>query len=302
MVSSLMLKRRADELGARAAGDSWTPNKHLIIVYDVIYFVALVSVSILLLTAWLSPRIRRASTWFTALGTFIIGCSANLMLLGRQNGPPPSPGSRLCLTQAALIHASAILGGLYSASFILQAYMTLRLALNSRSNVPQKYIILLHAVPSASFVIAFVGFLMYGLANPTTPQRTPTGMYCHISSPGPREIAGGIALVSMLLLIIVEVLIIIALRRASGSLASLLQKDDHVSRDSLIRVIIFSIGPILAIVISCFQYLDTSGKETANVSILLATVPCFVVVVFGSQKDILQVWTACWHRVRDSTL
>ncbi|KAF9475102.1 hypothetical protein BDN70DRAFT_274472 [Pholiota conissans] len=129
---------------------------------------------------------------------------------------------------------------------------------------------MLHIVPCTSFIGVFSGFLLYGVLNPWTPQRSPTGMYCHISSPGPREIAGAIAIVAMVLIIAVEALIIITLRRISGSFRSLFHNDAYIAPDGLVRVIIFSVGPFLAIVVSGAQYFDKTDAQTADLSILLA--------------------------------
>ncbi|KAF8183913.1 hypothetical protein BJ912DRAFT_537885 [Pholiota molesta] len=202
----------------------------------------------------------------------------------------------MCLAQAALIHSLVVLDGLYPLSFIIQTYMILRRAVKSQPAVPHIYIVALHAVPCISFIGAFVAFLIYGLKNPLTPERSPTGMYCHISSPGPREIAGAIAIVAMVFIISVEALIVITLRRISGSLKSLFRNDSYIAPDALIRVVIFCIGPLLAIIVSAAQYFDKTDVQTAILSIILALVPIFVVVVFGSQKDVLRIWVGLCRR------
>jgi phosphoglycerol transferase MdoB-like AlkP superfamily enzyme len=85
-----------------------TPNLRLIIAYDVLYFIDFILVLLLIFTAWLS-QIRRTSTWYAALSTTFVSATANLLLLGQQGRVGPSPGSHMCLVQAALIHSLVVL-------------------------------------------------------------------------------------------------------------------------------------------------------------------------------------------------
>lgn len=82
-------------------------STQLVFVYNALLITGLVLQLPVVLTAWLSPRIQRSSTWFPFLGSWIVSSLVYLLLVGQQTGPPPFFG--LCVTQAALVYAVPVL-------------------------------------------------------------------------------------------------------------------------------------------------------------------------------------------------
>lgn len=78
-----------------------------IVAFDILNFIALVSLSIVLLTAWASPRIRRVPTWYLYIVSWDVYSLSYLLILGKQTGSEPVWG--LCLFQSMMIYAAPIL-------------------------------------------------------------------------------------------------------------------------------------------------------------------------------------------------
>jgi hypothetical protein len=68
-------------------------------------FAGFLSVAIVVVTAWLSPRIYRTSTWYSFMGSWMFFCLSYFVIVGQQVGAEPDFG--VCLTQAALIYSAA---------------------------------------------------------------------------------------------------------------------------------------------------------------------------------------------------
>lgn len=84
-----------------------TPDLQLIVAFNVLQIVGFLLLVPVILTAWLSPRVRRTSTWFSFVLSWVLSSVAYFILMGQQTGPPPNAG--VCLFQAALIYATPAL-------------------------------------------------------------------------------------------------------------------------------------------------------------------------------------------------
>lgn len=88
--------------------DITASNTRLIIVFDTLYSVALFLLLATLFIAWRSSRIRRFSTWYMFLITWIVDALSKLLLVGQQ-ASPRRPEFGLCIIQASLINATPVL-------------------------------------------------------------------------------------------------------------------------------------------------------------------------------------------------
>ncbi|KAF8150018.1 hypothetical protein B0H34DRAFT_172649 [Crassisporium funariophilum] len=91
------------------------PNIHFIVLFNSLQLFGLVSLSAVLVTAWLSSQIRRASTWFSFVLSWIVSCTSYLLVFGNQTGPEPS--AALCLAQATLTYGAPVLTALAGVAF-----------------------------------------------------------------------------------------------------------------------------------------------------------------------------------------
>ncbi|KAF8968132.1 hypothetical protein BDZ97DRAFT_1916351 [Flammula alnicola] len=304
MVSLWIAKRSAETASMSGVSPATSvtfvsdPNVHFIILFDILYILGLVSVSVILITATLSSRIRRTSTWFMVLGSWFVTSLANLILLGQQTGPPPK--TSVCLLQAMLIYATPVFASFTVVAFLLHVYLSIQLAVKSHSAISQTHLILFHAIPCGAFISVLVEVLILGLLNPSTIQRHPSGMYCHLSSSIPSKITAGITICAMLAFLVLGTLVVITLRRvwrAAGQIAAL-QDYTQISPDIATRIIIFGFCPIIALAVSFLQYLPGHNPVSmgTKLNIVLAVLPIVASLIFGSQRDIASVWMICNFR------
>ncbi|KAF8968060.1 hypothetical protein BDZ97DRAFT_1800671 [Flammula alnicola] len=270
------------------------PNVGAIIAFDVLYFAGLISLAVILLTACFSARVRRQSTWYMVIGSWFLNSLASLILVGQQTGPFPRFAT--CLAQAVLIDSTPVLCAFYAGAFALEVYLSALLALKTNSTISRAYLILIHAVPWAAFIGVLSITTNYGLQNPTIIDKYPAGFFCWNAVPNDwrKYLIGGAVVIGILTSIILEALILLTLRHTwkhLGNLSTINRDKPYISPDSIARMIIFSIGIVVALALTFLQYLTlpTINEDTA-LGLVQATLPCFAALVFGSQKDILQVW------------
>jgi hypothetical protein len=78
-----------------------------IVAFDALCFLAVITLSIVFLTAWFSTRIRRVSTWYLYIFSWDTFSVARLLIVGHQTGSMPGRG--ICLFQSVMLHATAVL-------------------------------------------------------------------------------------------------------------------------------------------------------------------------------------------------
>ena len=78
-----------------------------IIAFDVLQIIGLITISAILCIVWFSPRIRRSSTWFSYMFSWVFSSISQLLLIGHQTGP--ILGHILCLCQAMLSNSAPAL-------------------------------------------------------------------------------------------------------------------------------------------------------------------------------------------------
>lgn len=270
-------------------GATAPPNVHDIVIFDVLNGVGLAFLLPILYTALRSTNIKRASTWFMVTGSWVVTSLSSLILVGQQTGPPPR--TSICLMQAMLVYASPVLCSFSAVAFMLQVYLSIVLAVKSNSKISRTQTRLLHLVPCISFFCVLIEVLIVGLLNPQKIRRDPSGMYCNLSGPISYTISAGVTVLAMIMVIVIEFLTAIALRRIwKSSTKGEVQNNEFLSMDVIARVAAFSFCPMVALAVSLFQYVPNHDNAKAKFELVVAALPCCAVLIFGSQRDILRAW------------
>ncbi|KAF9477906.1 hypothetical protein BDN70DRAFT_896125 [Pholiota conissans] len=239
---------------------SGQPNATYVVVFDVLYILGPVSLLVILLTAWRSPNVRRPSTWFMAVGSWVVIGIANILLIGHQMGPKPPHG--ICLAQAMMIYASPVL------------------------QLDFKFYI----IPSTIAFSVAIEVLTLGLLEPKKVNRDASGLYCNFSDSSPRKTTGGSIMCGLLIVLLLEVLIILKYRRASRESTQLLDSEfckgrTNISGDHIARILGFTACAIISFLVSVIQYLpDNFGVDNGKVSLVQASLPCCAGLIFGTQR------------------
>ncbi|KAJ7650222.1 hypothetical protein FB45DRAFT_887327, partial [Roridomyces roridus] len=133
--------------------------------------------SVLLITASLSPQIRRSQTWYSMIMSRMVYAASYTLLLGHQFGPKPPNG--ICALQMVLVYASPTLTATTGLAFIVDVHLRLTSALFKKPN--PKYTRYLLIIPWAIFeaVCAEALIAVHDFAD---IERGPDHMYCSIGS------------------------------------------------------------------------------------------------------------------------
>ncbi|PBK99582.1 hypothetical protein ARMGADRAFT_1059684 [Armillaria gallica] len=267
-------------------------------VFDVLQISGAAGFLLIVLTAILSRHIQRHFTWLNFCISWIISCvSYTLLVFTGTNGSKHVPYA-LCVTQAALIYGAPVLTGGTTFSLAFYMYTHVKASLDHTSlGVDTFWLILGPYLIGLGF---FLGVLVSGIRQPSQVHKAQN--YCDLTSPFPYDPYAAIlvivlkgryrskaaALVVALAatgVVLISVFVAVQLYRNRRRLG---HGTLHVA--AAIRVICFGIVGFLGFVISAVYVI--TWNQGPGFDIILALVPNFGVVIFGSQADILHAWIA----------
>ncbi|KAK0444557.1 uncharacterized protein EV420DRAFT_1574474 [Desarmillaria tabescens] len=236
-------------------------------------------------TALLSHRVQRHPTWFSFCVSWIISCISYILLAIAGQAMEVQPAFGLCVTQAALIYAAPPLTA--CTTFSLAFYMLTHIKscfdnLPARDDTLTVRLVLLLG-PYLIWSGIFAGILVSGIKQPILVRKALNGTYCDIKSHLPSKVSSLVVVVSTIGVITISVFVVVQLYRNRRRLGS---STEYVA--AAVRVVTFGLVGLLALIVSAI-YVFTN-RQGAEFDIILALVPNFGVVIFGSQADIVRVW------------
>ncbi|KAF8183940.1 hypothetical protein BJ912DRAFT_538710 [Pholiota molesta] len=276
------------------------PNVHLIITFDVLHATGVALLLAILLVAYLSPKIRRKSTWYMVVVAWIVISLSNLMLLGEQTGP--EPGTAICFVQTMFVYALPPFAIAYVAAFMIDAYLTLERASKSLSTSRTYRLdnIFLHGIPTTVLFAILIEVFMVGSSHPEEILRhEDSGMYCHFSGSLPRNISAVLAICGVAVIYILVALIFIKYRRWSRKIKAVDQSSTAIgfSVDVFVRMVVFSSLSVIVLAIAFNPFIPSQRAVVASGgAILQATLPFFAALILGTQRDIICAVRCLWRR------
>ncbi|THV02060.1 hypothetical protein K435DRAFT_836633 [Dendrothele bispora CBS 962.96] len=214
-------------------------------------------------------------TWFCLMLSSIVYCISFLLLAGHQGGS--SPPFALCIFQAGLIYAAPPGVAASGFAFVIELYMRLSSSLTMTEMSHRK-------------------ITAYGISHQPLVERIPSGMYCHVNAFVPTTVTGitvGTLMVAMLLL---EGYYLWKRRSGFQSLRAR-GSDSLFTYKLLVRVAVFTLGGLMAILVTVLMNSETSSSGSALTLNLLAILPLVVAILFGAQTDYLKVYIF-WKKKR----
>ncbi|KAE9407161.1 hypothetical protein BT96DRAFT_914772 [Gymnopus androsaceus JB14] len=263
----------------------------LIWLFNALQIFGLISIGVVTLTALISSRIKRATTWYIFMGGWILWCISFFLLIGNQTDGCPAFG--FCLFQAALIYAGPPANACATLAILLELYFSMKSTLNKMEN-PRWRTIMLLVAPPAVYVMVFLEALVYGLLNPGSVQRDATGMYCGINSGLPAKVSAALVAIFSITMLVYQVLTFTALYKNWIAFRQLQAspQNNNLSLSMIIRVSVYSFLPIMALGLSLVAAILTTSSSLAH--IVTATLPGTAALIFGTQRDILRA-IICWR-------
>ncbi|KAK0230205.1 hypothetical protein IW262DRAFT_1336980 [Armillaria fumosa] len=272
-----------------------SPVRDRVYIYDTLSFLGFFSLLAVLLPAVFSKQIKRRRTWFSLILSWMVFAFSYLCLVNNQLEDEPHFGT--CLFQTLLVYSAPPLvasSGLY---FILDVYLELRSTIFNESEVSVVYRDMIVLAPWVLWVLMIMtsAFL---IKDPTQISRESTHMYCHSNTSAQLTVTLCVTFPLAACCILLEVLIghlmyrnwtvfrRYCIDKASDSRAG------RVSLSMIIRIVCFTMVPLAALGLASFVAAHQM-ESNATWNILLASLPIFAFLSFGTQKDIVRAWMFC---------
>ncbi|KAF7331601.1 hypothetical protein MKEN_00039700 [Mycena kentingensis (nom. inval.)] len=243
--------------------------------------IALFGLIIILVTALASKRVKRNATYYAFISSWILSCIGYtfIFILGQQNAPIYEP----CLLQAAMVYGAPVLTGCSTLSIAIDMLLGIRAAATNQPFLRRRMITFaLITVPVLMWLIVFIILILYGARNPADVRRGPNGTYCDFEVNWPGQISSVTAVVTMVVLLGIESYVAARFIRNRNLL-----KDRQLTRMA-VRVLVFSVLGALGLGVG-LAYVLYSMPGT-GFDLIMAMLPVGVVLIFGTQDDLLSVW------------
>ncbi|KAJ7773340.1 hypothetical protein B0H16DRAFT_146430 [Mycena metata] len=265
----------------------------LLAIFNFLEIFGFLSLAIIVLTAWLSPMVRRTSAWYSFMLSWMFFCLSYFLIAGQQVGAEPS--FEICVTQAALIYAAPVLTSCVSLAFLLQLHSTASSVLRSGS-VSRIRTTTIQIFPFTVHFIVFIETLTLGLSNRPEVARDISGMFCHLTNSLQAKLTATVVILAMLTMLVYEGLTVALLYRNWTAFKRLrVRSNDAILLPLMIRVTVFSFLPMVAMMISSLAFLPSSPIAEGKLHIIVAFLPAAAAIIFGTQHDILNAWMF-WNR------
>jgi hypothetical protein len=243
-----------------------------------------------------SKRIQRHPTFISMCVGWIISGFASSILLYAGQATGPEPSKLLCLVQASLLYGVPPMGSMSAFLLVFQMFSAIRSSfMRGEKNTPDPPLRLfaMLAAPYVLFIAFAIATASVGATNPDSVSRNRRFFYCSVKSP---RLTNTLSLVSAVILVttlIFEIWIIIVLYRRGMAL----RRQGSRLRTSMelglpIRILIFGIYVAVGMSLGIVNVRSPSSPVP---DLILATTSGSVVLLFGSQPDILRV-LCFWRR------
>ncbi|KAJ6453533.1 hypothetical protein C8R45DRAFT_1038994 [Mycena sanguinolenta] len=302
MVASFESLTRARGEPAVSSDPSLSSSLHAwIMAYNILSGIGLISLGVVFLTALLAPTVRRVSTWYGYMISWMAMCIPAFLVIGHQTpGLEPPPAFAPCALDAALMYASRPFVAFGTLSLLSQLYLHVSTRLK-RGQVRPEFVFVFLFVPPILYLFMFLWTFILGIANPDLVELEPGGFYCHINIASPAIVGACLVVFATSAALVIEALIVILLCRNWRAFRSLQRRDrdrDAVSLSIIIRISVFAVMPVIGLILSFLTY-DSALLNSVWVpyNLLLASMPAAAALIFGSQADILRVWMF-WRKPR----
>jgi len=264
-----------------------------IVAFDVLMVVTFVILMLSVLVAWFS-KVERMKTWYLLQLTSAGYCLSFLFLLGHQTGPPPP--LHFCAYSAALIYAAPPAVAAAALFFVIELHLRLSSALFSR-RMSDKFIYWVAWGIPLSHGLAFWASLTIGMSDVSKVQRDPSGAYCHIvDTKIPTLLTGTLVIVFLASMLVMEVFTVVHLVQQRAAVRNMRVKGSDFPLHLFIRTVVYTFTGGFGIIMVDILMNASSNPTTV---VLLSFLPLSVALVFGTQKELLQIICCCGRRRRE---
>ncbi|KAJ3909021.1 hypothetical protein F5879DRAFT_187395 [Lentinula edodes] len=278
----------------RSLDDNHSVSATLFVVFQLSGFIGTLST---LFIAYFSP-ITRQATWYNFLAFWMLYCLWFLLLFFSGHYRDSQPSLKLCMCQSALIHSASPAASAGTLALVLQLYLSVHSAL-SRDGIrfQRLWLRLAFALPYVVTLTLMTSVLVMSNAPGTV---FIVSQYCSVNQLIPGRLAAGFTVVLIIPILFLNALIYVRLRKhwsefRSSRLRNATSMIIRATMFSICGVFAFFVGIIFFTIIFPKRPGETEEDEVARLSkeyevlnVILGLFPVFVVVIFGTQRDILR--------------
>ncbi|KAK1224875.1 hypothetical protein PQX77_012186 [Marasmius sp. AFHP31] len=235
-----------------------------------------------LLAAFISS-VKRYGSWYSFMVSWVISSISYTLLFFGGQLKEHKPPLGLCMAQASLIYAAPPHTAASTLGLVVQIWFSVREGLGKKPFSGQRiWTRVLLFVPWILWVLIVIESLTIAALNLKTVKRTGSGMYCNTKIIIPGRISAALVSIILIPAVIVEVIIILSIRKKWKSLR------EQTVASLAIRVTLFVIFGFFAIVLSVtFTFMVQKGAE---LNIVVSIIPVAAILIFGTQKDLMNAW------------
>ncbi|KAF9561179.1 hypothetical protein CPC08DRAFT_762285 [Agrocybe pediades] len=247
---------------------------------------------LVLLTAVMSRNIKRLSTWYSFCFSWIVLAVSYSLLTFAGQQLRPDPAYSLCFAQAALVYSMPPTTACTTLALLVHILLSFP---DSETETPVRINLatttLLLMGPYTVFLVIFTGVSLYVSRNPDTLQKPPKGTYCNSMDTAWLR-------VSAVVVAVVSVAIIVVQGQLAARLYTSYRSLGRSSRSfmTIIRIAAFTLIGFVTLVISMiFSVTRADDDDGLAFDMIISFFPLLALLVFGSQKDIYNVWFSKFH-------
>ncbi|KIY66219.1 hypothetical protein CYLTODRAFT_491641 [Cylindrobasidium torrendii FP15055 ss-10] len=267
-------------------------DEHFLTAFFALQLTGFISLALIVFTVFASSDVaKRNICWVNFMCAWLFSAVSYSLLVGQSIDWVPPHG--LCMTQAVLVYTLPSLSACATLSLMIHVLISINAILatsHAPRTAPEWVIPVLATFPLASLGMAALP-LYYGLREPHLVVRRDANLYCGIDNGIPGRVSAIVVAIIMLFCLCIEVTIVTKLVRNWENLRKRRRNRPLISLS--IRILVFALLGVLAIGLALvFVFVKYHGPV---INIILATLPVFAAIIFGSQQDIIDVWRALLH-------
>ncbi|KAJ8701560.1 hypothetical protein PTI98_000326 [Pleurotus ostreatus] len=258
-----------------------------VLALSILQLVSVLGFTILLLTFLLSSRVNRSYTWVGFSVGWIIACLSYDILFFAGQEYDSSPSRVICLVQAALVQSVPVLQATTNLSLIVDIWLLVGdalqpLRISKRQLLTYRVSVVLF--PHVFSVSVFVGYILFGIYNPSTVQKYPYSAYCTIVYPGiPSVISMGLFGFFMLFAILFKLLFGWLLYHRWNCISNI-----RKCVTMIIRIMIFTTANGVVLILNVLLYVGIIDRPTVDIT--NATFPILIFILMATEQDLLETW------------
>lgn len=260
----------------------------------------------LLLLVILLKKIQRHATFINLLVSFMVVGFSSCLLIYSGNVTGPEPSKLYCLLQASLLYGIPALTSMCSFMLVLQMFFVIRSSYYGQEVLDRDHRVrfwIMMVIPWVCFFVCVLSTAVIGSSNPGRISRNRRFFYCSVESLPLTNTITVFAAFVLLGTFVTEVLTMFILYKRWVSLrdkGTPLRLDMELSLP--LRILSFGLFVIVAMSLSL---LSIKSPETPVPDLVIASAATFVMLIFGSQLDIVRAlcfWKRIPSRARTSTM